>query len=83
MLVPINTVKRNDLCLSIIKTQNDYSVKIVSVKGVDLNALPSYCCNYIKNGLIVIWMEDYPAIQNKDLYKCIEECMKQIEDLLI
>jgi hypothetical protein len=84
MLVPLNTSKRNDLCLSICKTQNGYSVKVVSVKnGYGLDDLPSYCFDiHTEYTDAVIWMEDYPAIEDKDLYKCIEKCMKQIENLL-
>ena len=84
MLVPLNTSKRDDICLSVVRLKDRFSVKVVSiVDGYSSNPLPSYSFN-LRNEEIepVIWMEDYPAITGKDLYDCIEQCMKQIEELL-
>lgn len=84
MLVPLNTAKRNDLCLSVLRTKNGFSVKVVSiVNGFGLHSLPSYCFGFRSEEVdAVVWMEDYPAITGKDLYDCIEKCMKQIQNLL-
>ena len=84
MLVPLNTRKRNDLCLSVLRTENGFSVKVVSiVNGFGLDSLPSYCFGLRTEEVdAVVWMEDYPAIAGIDLYDCIEKCMKQIEELL-
>lgn len=84
MLVPLNTAKRNDLCLSVLRTENGFSVKVVSiVNGFGLDSLPSYYFGLHSEEVdAIVWMEDYPAITGKDLYGCIKKCMKQIQNLL-
>lgn len=88
MLVPLNTAKRSDLALSIITNKEGYSVLIVSIiKGFGMDSLPSYMGDYPAGDDNLfdpcVCVDDYPAVTGPDLYKCIEECMKQIEDLMV
>ena len=87
MLVPINTAKRNDLALSIVTTKDGYSVLVVSIiNSYGPESIPSYMCNYPTSSEDAFdpgtWIENYPAVVGPDLYKCIEDVMKQIEDLM-
>lgn len=88
MLVPLNTAKRSDLCLSIITTKEGYSVLVVSIiNGYGMDSLPSYKGDYPADDDDCfdpcVCVDDYPAVTGPDLYKCIEECMEQIKDLMI
>lgn len=84
MLVPLNNKERQDLCLSIIRLKEGYSVAIVSIiNGYGLNSLPSYTCNNPKDEENLmdpcVWMEDYQIIKGQDLYDCIEQCLAQLD----
>ena len=83
MLIPLNNKERQDLCLSVIRKKEGYSVAIVSIiNGYGLESLPSYDCNLKDEENLIdacIWMEDYNIIDGQDLYDCIEQCLAQLD----
>lgn len=83
MLVPLNNKERQDLCLSIIRKKEGYSVAIVSIiNGYGMNSLPSYACNLHDEENLVdacTCIEDYEIISGQDLYDCIEQCLAQLD----
>ena len=83
MLVPLNNKERQDLCLSVIRKKEGYSVAIVSViNGYGIDSLPSYAHNLHDEKNLVdacICTEDYQIVEGKDLYDCIEQCLAQLD----
>lgn len=83
MLIPLNNKERQDLCLSVLRLKEGYSVAIVSIiNGYGLDSLPSYACNLHDEENLVdacVWMEDYQIIKGQDLYDCIKQCLAQLD----
>ena len=82
MLIPLNNSKRKDLALSIVRIDNSYSVAIVSIiNGFGMNSIPSYMYNVHADEIdATVCMEDYHIVRGNDLYKCIDECLAQLDN---
>lgn len=82
MLIPLNNSERENLALSVIRLNNGYSVVIMSiVNGYSMDSIPSYMHNVHTDEIdAVVCMEDYHVVTGNDLYKCIDECLAQLDD---
>ncbi len=88
MLVPLNNKERQDLCLSVLRLKEGYSVAIVKLVN-DANlfeTVQSYRCNetdrFDDNGYIFksnICTTNYNVISGANLYDCIEQCLAQLD----
>jgi hypothetical protein len=87
MLIPLNTKKSVDLCLSVIQigsgSKRSYSVAIMNlVNGLGMYGVPSYRCydpdDENEQFATVTAMTDYEVIKGNNLYDCIEGCLDQL-----
>lgn len=82
MFIPLNLEERQDLGLSVIRSNKGYSVAIMSiVNGFGMDDLPSYMHNVHDDENLMdacACTTDYEIVTGTDLYDCIEKCLKQL-----
>jgi len=92
MLIPLNTPSRQDLCLSVLCLKDGqrttYSVTVMEiVNGVGFDSLPGWrklLPDDDENRIYpVACITEFDVVTGPDLYKCIEECMKQVTESCI
>lgn len=83
MFIPLNLEKRQDLGLSVIRSNKGYSVAIMSIaNSFGMDELPSYMHNVHNDKNLMdacACMTDYQIVEGANLYDCIEKCLKQLD----
>ena len=82
MLIPLNTKKSNNLCLSVVTRDRLYSVAIVEVlNGFGMDNISSNRCYDADDEEVapVIAMTEYPLAVGTDENLCIMQCITQLK----